>query len=49
MVGRTGANFHVNPSVSLVRVAQFYEGRLKTRESRNAIPIPEDVIPIIEA
>jgi len=28
---------------------QLYEGRLKTRESRNAIPIPEDVIPIIEA
>jgi hypothetical protein len=28
---------------------QPYEGRLKTRESRNAIPIPEDVIPIIEA
>jgi integrase len=28
---------------------QFYEGRLKTRESRNAIPIPEDVISIIEA
>jgi integrase len=28
---------------------QFYEGKLKTRESRNAIPIPEDVIPIIEA
>ena len=27
----------------------LYEGRLKTRESRNAIPIPEDVIPIIEA
>jgi integrase len=26
-----------------------YEGRLKTRESRNAIPIPEDVIPILEA
>jgi integrase len=28
---------------------RLYEGRLKTRESRNAIPIPEDVIPIIEA
>jgi integrase len=28
---------------------QLYEGRLKTRESQNAIPIPEDVIPIIEA
>ncbi len=28
---------------------QLYEGRLKTQESRNAIPIPEDVIPIIEA
>jgi len=28
---------------------KLYEGRLKTRESRNAIPIPEDVIPIIEA
>ena len=28
---------------------QLYEGKLKTRESRNAIPIPEDVIPIIEA
>ncbi|HLJ90750.1 MAG TPA: site-specific integrase [Candidatus Angelobacter sp.] len=27
----------------------LYEGRLKTRESRNAIPIPEDVIPIVEA
>ena len=28
---------------------KLYEGRLKTRESRNAIPIPDDVIPIIEA
>jgi integrase len=28
---------------------ELYQGRLKTRESRNAIPIPEDVIPIIEA
>jgi integrase len=28
---------------------RLYEGRLKTRESRNAIPIPEDLIPIIEA
>jgi hypothetical protein len=28
---------------------RLYEGRLKTRESRNAIPIPEDVVPIIEA
>jgi integrase len=28
---------------------RLYEGKLKTRESRNAIPIPEDVIPIIEA
>jgi integrase len=28
---------------------RLYEGRLKTRESRNAIPIPEDVIPIIDA
>ncbi len=28
---------------------ELYEGRLKTRESRNAIPIPENVIPIIEA
>jgi integrase len=28
---------------------RLYEGRLKTRESGNAIPIPEDVIPIIEA
>jgi integrase len=28
---------------------RLYEGRLKTRESRNAIPIPDDVIPIIEA
>ena len=28
---------------------RLYEGRLKTRESRNAIPIPEDAIPIIEA
>jgi len=28
---------------------RLYEGRLKTRESGNAIPIPDDVIPIIEA
>jgi integrase len=28
---------------------RLYQGRLKTRESRNPIPIPEDVIPIIEA
>ena len=28
---------------------RLYEGRLKTRESGHAIPIPDDVIPIIEA
>jgi hypothetical protein len=28
---------------------QLCERRLKTRESRNAIPIPEDVIRVIEA
>jgi hypothetical protein len=27
---------------------ELYPGRLKTRESRNAIPIPEDVVPIVE-